>query len=151
MQTGSHDLGTGTYTVMQQVAADALGLPLEKVTVRLGDTRLPDSHASSRGERNPVAMWIGRAGMTETEARHTGRKVRIGMRPMDKVGRAIEKGETRGFMQIIIDSESEAILGAAILGVGATRRSTAFSTRCMPAGPTHCSSAACRSTRQCPS
>ncbi len=46
VETGSHDLGTGTYTVMQQVAADALGLPLEKVTVRLGDTRLPDSHAS---------------------------------------------------------------------------------------------------------
>ncbi len=61
---------------------------------------------------------LGRAGMTETEARHTGRKVRIGMRPMDKVGRAIEKGETRGFMKIIIDAESEAILGAAILGVG---------------------------------
>ena len=46
VETGSHDLGTGTYTVMRQVAADALGLPLEKVTVRLGDTRLPDSHAS---------------------------------------------------------------------------------------------------------
>jgi xanthine dehydrogenase YagR molybdenum-binding subunit len=46
VETGSHDLGTGTYTVMQQVAADALGLALEKVTVRLGDTRLPASHAS---------------------------------------------------------------------------------------------------------
>ena len=46
VETGSHDLGTGTYTVMQQVAADALGLSLEKVTVRLGDTRLPASHAS---------------------------------------------------------------------------------------------------------
>ena len=41
-----HDIGTGTYTVMQQVAADALGLAPEKVTVRLGDTRLPESHAS---------------------------------------------------------------------------------------------------------
>ena len=46
VETGSHDLGTGTYTVMQQVAADALGLAPEKVTVRLGDTRLPASHAS---------------------------------------------------------------------------------------------------------
>ena len=46
VETGSHDLGTGTYTVMQQVAADALGLSPEKVTVRLGDTRLPASHAS---------------------------------------------------------------------------------------------------------
>ena len=46
VETGSHDLGTGTYTVMQQVAADTLGLSLEKVTVRLGDTELPASHAS---------------------------------------------------------------------------------------------------------
>jgi xanthine dehydrogenase YagR molybdenum-binding subunit len=46
VETGSHDLGTGTYTVMRQVAAEALGLAPEKVTVRLGDTRLPASHAS---------------------------------------------------------------------------------------------------------
>jgi xanthine dehydrogenase YagR molybdenum-binding subunit len=46
VEAGTHDLGTGTYTVMQQVAADALGLAPEKVTVRLGDTRLPASHAS---------------------------------------------------------------------------------------------------------
>jgi xanthine dehydrogenase YagR molybdenum-binding subunit len=46
VEAGTHDLGTGTYTVMQQVAADTLGLPPEKVTVRLGDTKLPNSHAS---------------------------------------------------------------------------------------------------------
>jgi xanthine dehydrogenase YagR molybdenum-binding subunit len=46
VEAGMHDLGTGTYTVMKQVAADALGLPVQKVTVRLGDTRLPPSHAS---------------------------------------------------------------------------------------------------------
>jgi xanthine dehydrogenase YagR molybdenum-binding subunit len=46
VEAGTHDLGTGTYTVMQQVAADALGLAPEKVTVQLGDTRLPASHAS---------------------------------------------------------------------------------------------------------
>jgi xanthine dehydrogenase YagR molybdenum-binding subunit len=46
VETGTHDLGTGTYTVLRQVAADALGLPPEMVTVRLGDTRLPASHAS---------------------------------------------------------------------------------------------------------
>ena len=46
VEAGTHDLGTGTYTVMQQVAADTLGLPPEKVSVRLGDTRLPASHAS---------------------------------------------------------------------------------------------------------
>jgi xanthine dehydrogenase YagR molybdenum-binding subunit len=46
VEAGSHDLGTGTYTVMQQIVADALGLALDKITVRLGDTRLPASHAS---------------------------------------------------------------------------------------------------------
>jgi len=46
VEAGAHDLGTGTYTVMKQVAADALGLAPEKITVRLGDTRLPASHAS---------------------------------------------------------------------------------------------------------
>jgi xanthine dehydrogenase YagR molybdenum-binding subunit len=46
VETGTHDLGTGTYTVMRQVAADALGVRPEMVTVKLGDTRLPASHAS---------------------------------------------------------------------------------------------------------
>jgi xanthine dehydrogenase YagR molybdenum-binding subunit len=46
VEAGMHDLGTGTYTVMRQVAAEALGVPVDKVTVRLGDTRLPDSHAA---------------------------------------------------------------------------------------------------------
>src|SRR2546428_14062938 len=46
VETGTHDLGTGTYTVMQQVAADTLGLAPDKVIVRLGDTRLPASPAS---------------------------------------------------------------------------------------------------------
>ena len=46
VETGSHDLGTGTYTVLRQVAADALGLLPDEVSVRLGDTRLPASHGS---------------------------------------------------------------------------------------------------------
>ncbi len=46
IEAGMHDLGTGTYTVMRQVAAEALGLPVERVTVRLGDTRLPPSHGA---------------------------------------------------------------------------------------------------------
>ena len=46
LEAGTHELGTGTYTVMQQIAADALGLPPQKVTVRIGDTRLPKSHPS---------------------------------------------------------------------------------------------------------
>ncbi len=46
VEIGTHELGTGTYTVLRQVAADALGVAPERVTVRLGDTRLPPSHAS---------------------------------------------------------------------------------------------------------
>jgi len=61
---------------------------------------------------------LGRAGLSESEARRKGHKIRVGMRPMTRVGRAVEKGETKGFMKIIVDAESEAILGASILGVG---------------------------------
>jgi pyruvate/2-oxoglutarate dehydrogenase complex dihydrolipoamide dehydrogenase (E3) component len=61
---------------------------------------------------------LGRAGMTESEAKATGRKVLMGMRPMTKVGRAVEKGETLGFMKVLIDADTGRIMGAAILGTG---------------------------------
>jgi pyruvate/2-oxoglutarate dehydrogenase complex dihydrolipoamide dehydrogenase (E3) component len=61
---------------------------------------------------------LGRAGMTEAEVRRSGRKALIGKRPMTKVGRAVEKGETQGFMKALIDAETHQILGAAILGTG---------------------------------
>ncbi|WP_413988833.1 FAD-containing oxidoreductase [Labrys okinawensis] len=61
---------------------------------------------------------LGRIGLTETEVRKSGVKALIGKRPMTRVGRAVEKGETQGFMKVIVDAESHAILGAAILGVG---------------------------------
>jgi pyruvate/2-oxoglutarate dehydrogenase complex dihydrolipoamide dehydrogenase (E3) component len=61
---------------------------------------------------------LGRAGMTETEARASGRKIRIGSRPMTRVHRAVEKGETQGLMKVVVDADSQEILGAAILGVG---------------------------------
>lgn len=61
---------------------------------------------------------LGRAGMTETEARKTGRKLLVSKRPMTKVGRAIEKDETKGFMKIVADADTKQILGAAILGTG---------------------------------
>jgi pyruvate/2-oxoglutarate dehydrogenase complex dihydrolipoamide dehydrogenase (E3) component len=60
---------------------------------------------------------LGRAGMTETEARKSGRKVLIGKRPMTRVGRAVEKGETQGFMKILVDAETNESLGASLLGV----------------------------------
>jgi pyruvate/2-oxoglutarate dehydrogenase complex dihydrolipoamide dehydrogenase (E3) component len=61
---------------------------------------------------------LGRAGMTVDDVRKSGRKALVGKRPMTRVGRAVEKGETRGFMQVVVDAETEQILGAAILGVG---------------------------------
>jgi pyruvate/2-oxoglutarate dehydrogenase complex dihydrolipoamide dehydrogenase (E3) component len=59
---------------------------------------------------------LGRCGMTEAEVRHSGRKTLIGRREMTRVGRAFEKGETEGFMKILVDAETKAILGASLLG-----------------------------------
>jgi pyruvate/2-oxoglutarate dehydrogenase complex dihydrolipoamide dehydrogenase (E3) component len=61
---------------------------------------------------------LGRAGMTERKVGATGRPVLTARRPMTKVGRAVEKGETQGFMKILVDAETHHILGAAILGTG---------------------------------
>ena len=60
---------------------------------------------------------LGRAGMTEAEVRASGRKALVATRPMTRVSRAVEKGETQGFMKVIVDAETKEILGAAILGV----------------------------------
>jgi pyruvate/2-oxoglutarate dehydrogenase complex dihydrolipoamide dehydrogenase (E3) component len=60
---------------------------------------------------------LGRVGMTEAEARATGRPLLVGSRPMTRVGRAVEKGETLGFMKVLVDAETQQILGAAILGL----------------------------------
>lgn len=61
---------------------------------------------------------LGRAGMTVDEVRASGRNALVGKRPMARVGRAVEKGETQGFMKVVVDADTEEILGAAILGVG---------------------------------
>jgi len=61
---------------------------------------------------------LGRAGMTFGQVRASGRKALAGKRPMTKVGRAVEKGETQGFMKVVVDADTHEILGAAILGVG---------------------------------
>jgi pyruvate/2-oxoglutarate dehydrogenase complex dihydrolipoamide dehydrogenase (E3) component len=84
---------------------------------------LIDGAARKVSDRIPVyALYtdppLGRAGLTETEARAKGHKVRIGRRPMTRVARAVEKGETQGFMKVVVDRDTDAILGAAILGVG---------------------------------
>jgi pyruvate/2-oxoglutarate dehydrogenase complex dihydrolipoamide dehydrogenase (E3) component len=61
---------------------------------------------------------LGRAGMTDAQARASGRPLLTSTRPMTRVSRAIEKGETQGFMKVVADAETRKILGAAILGTG---------------------------------
>ncbi|HYW84882.1 MAG TPA: FAD-containing oxidoreductase [Spirochaetia bacterium] len=82
-----------------------------------------DGGGRSVADRIPAyALYIdpplGRAGLTETEIRARGLPALIGRRPMTRVTRAVEKGETQGFMKIIVNAESKRILGAAILGTG---------------------------------
>ena len=61
---------------------------------------------------------LGRVGMTETEACRNKFEILSGRRPMTRVARAVEKGETQGFMKVTIDAKTQRVLGAAILGVG---------------------------------
>ena len=75
-------------------------------------------------DRIPVsALYIdpplARVGMNERQVRAAGRAAFIGIRPMTRVGRAVEKGETRGFIKVLVDAGTEEILGATILGTGA--------------------------------
>lgn len=60
---------------------------------------------------------LGRVGLTERAAREAGYSVRIGKRQMTRVGRAREFGETQGFMKVVVDAETDRILGAALLGL----------------------------------
>ena len=60
---------------------------------------------------------LGRCGQTEAEVRASGRPALVGVLPMTRVGRARERGETRGFMKVLVDAETERILGASLLGV----------------------------------
>jgi pyruvate/2-oxoglutarate dehydrogenase complex dihydrolipoamide dehydrogenase (E3) component len=84
---------------------------------------LLDGESRKVSDRIPAyALYIdpplGRVGVTESQARATGRPLLVGKRPMSRVGRAIEKGETNGFMKVVVDAETRKIIGAAILGTG---------------------------------
>lgn len=84
---------------------------------------LLDGDDRTLGQRIPgYALYtdppLGRAGITEAEAIASGRKILVSKRPMTRVGRAIEKGETKGFMKIVADADTRRILGAAFLGTG---------------------------------
>ena len=79
-------------------------------------------HAVSADRIPAYALYtdppLGRVGLTEAEVRASGRTALVGKRPMTRVARAVEKGETQGFMKIVVDAETREILGAAILGTG---------------------------------
>jgi pyruvate/2-oxoglutarate dehydrogenase complex dihydrolipoamide dehydrogenase (E3) component len=84
---------------------------------------LLDGDARRDSDRIPTyALYIdpplGRAGKTVEQVRASGRPALVGQRPMTRVGRAVEKGETQGFMKVVVDAQTQQILGAAILGVG---------------------------------
>jgi pyruvate/2-oxoglutarate dehydrogenase complex dihydrolipoamide dehydrogenase (E3) component len=61
---------------------------------------------------------LGRVGLTEAEVRKSGRPALMAKMAMEDVSRAFEKGETLGFMKVLVDAETKRILGASILGVG---------------------------------
>jgi len=76
---------------------------------------------STRDRILPYTVFIdpqlGRIGLSESDARKQGKKIRVAKMPMTSVARAIETAETRGFMKIIVDPNTELILGAAVLGI----------------------------------
>jgi pyruvate/2-oxoglutarate dehydrogenase complex dihydrolipoamide dehydrogenase (E3) component len=95
-----------SYNDYEIVAANLLDGGIRRVTHRIPAYNLY------------VDPPLGRVGMTEAQARQSGRHVLMAKRPMTRVGRAIEKGETQGFMKILVDRDSKEILGANILGTG---------------------------------
>jgi pyruvate/2-oxoglutarate dehydrogenase complex dihydrolipoamide dehydrogenase (E3) component len=94
-----------SYNDYEIVAANLLDRDRRRVTDRI----------------NAYALYtdppLGRAGMTEAEVRKSGRKALLATRPMTRVGRAVEKGETQGFMKILVDADTKEILGASLLGI----------------------------------
>ena len=87
----------------------------------LRDNLLQGKHVTIEGRMLPYTVFIdpqlGRIGITEKEARQQGKKIRVAKMPMTSVARAREFGETRGLMKVIVDPQSDQILGAAILGM----------------------------------
>ena len=107
-------------------------------------------------DRIPVyALYVdpplGRVGLTEADAKVKGHAVRVGKRPMTRVARAVEKGETEGFMKVVVDSQGDAILGAAILGPGGDEAIHGVIERWPRALPRQLTRASSPSTPQCPS
>jgi len=80
-----------------------------------GDRRVTDRMACYALYTDPP---LARVGLNAEQARAAGHRIKLGHRPMTRVGRAVEKDETIGFMEIVVDADSDRILGATILGTG---------------------------------
>lgn len=82
---------------------------------------LENGHATADARPVPYTAFIdpqlGRIGMTEAEAKESGRRILLAKLPMSQVARALEASEPRGFMKVIVDADSGLILGGAVLGV----------------------------------
>jgi pyruvate/2-oxoglutarate dehydrogenase complex dihydrolipoamide dehydrogenase (E3) component len=82
---------------------------------------LENGHATTENRLVPYTLYIdpqlGRIGLTEAEARAQSKKINVAKLPMSQVARALEVGETRGFMKAIVDAQNGRILGAAVLGI----------------------------------
>jgi pyruvate/2-oxoglutarate dehydrogenase complex dihydrolipoamide dehydrogenase (E3) component len=88
----------------------------------VADNLLNSDHRSVSDRIQAYALYtdppLGRCGMTDAEVRKSGRPALVTKLPMSAVNRAIEKGETKGFIKISVDAETKQIMGAAILGTG---------------------------------
>src|SRR5262245_45203992 len=104
--SGSGGFAHTAYNDFEIVAANRLGGAARRVSDRI------PAYAVF------IDPPLGRAGLTEAEARQRGHSVLVAARPMTRVSRAIEKGETKGLMKIVVDAKSQQILGAAVLGTG---------------------------------
>ena len=88
----------------------------------VADNLLDGDHRRVSDRIQAYALFIdpplGRCGMTDAEIRKSGRRALVAKYPMERVGRAVEKGETQGFIKVVVDADTKQILGAAILGTG---------------------------------
>jgi pyruvate/2-oxoglutarate dehydrogenase complex dihydrolipoamide dehydrogenase (E3) component len=88
----------------------------------VADNLLDGDHRRVSDRIQAYALFIdpplGRCGMTDAEIRKSGRHALVAKYPMERVGRAVEKGETQGFIKVVVDADTKQILGAAILGTG---------------------------------
>jgi pyruvate/2-oxoglutarate dehydrogenase complex dihydrolipoamide dehydrogenase (E3) component len=88
----------------------------------VADNLLNGDHRRVSDRIQAYALFIdpplGRCGMTDAEIRKSGRPALVAKYPMQQVGRAVEKGETQGFIKVVVNADTQQILGAAILGTG---------------------------------